>query len=98
MLGGKEQKASSNVVTSLRATLTPRTDNPTPVVDDTNIWCNEGQLKVYREAKMINAKRVMTQLVNEEHRVFTGSLHINLEIHSLFHIHKCAWMGPDMGA
>ena len=41
-------------------------------------------------------KRVMTGLVDEEHRVLTVCLSIVAEVQRLFDLHKCEWMFKDL--
>ena len=40
-------------------------------------------------------KRVMTGLVDEEHRVLTVCLPTVAEVQRLFDLHKCEWMSKD---
>ncbi|KAG5611704.1 hypothetical protein H5410_022985 [Solanum commersonii] len=39
----------------------------------------------------------MAQLITEERRLLTGSLHTVPDIHRLFNLHKCDWMARDPG-
>ena len=41
-------------------------------------------------------KRVMTGLVDEEHRVLTVCLPTVAEVQRLFDLHKCEWMFKDL--
>uniref|UniRef100_M1DUY5 Integrase core domain containing protein n=1 Tax=Solanum tuberosum TaxID=4113 RepID=M1DUY5_SOLTU len=92
-----EQAASSDEATSSESVPIPRNENPTPVADEPNRWCVEGQWQIYRDAKMKNDKEKMARLITEECRVLTGSLHTVLDIHRLFNVHKCDWMARDPG-
>uniref|UniRef100_M1DKC2 Integrase core domain containing protein n=1 Tax=Solanum tuberosum TaxID=4113 RepID=M1DKC2_SOLTU len=92
-----EQAASSDEATSSESIPIPRNENPTLVASEPNIWCVEGQWQIYRDAKMINDKEKMARIVTEERRVLTGSLHIVLDIHQYFNLHKCEWMARDPG-
>ncbi|KAG5610278.1 hypothetical protein H5410_021559 [Solanum commersonii] len=44
---------------------------------------------------MKNDKEKMAQLITEERRVLTGSLHTILDIHQLFNLYKCDWMARN---
>lgn len=52
---------------------------------------------MYWDAKMLNEKGVMTQLVTKERRVITRSLVIVPDVHKLFDLYKCGWMAQDLG-
>uniref|UniRef100_M1DSQ8 Integrase core domain containing protein n=1 Tax=Solanum tuberosum TaxID=4113 RepID=M1DSQ8_SOLTU len=95
--GQNEQAASSDEATSSESVPVPRNENPTPVADEPNRWCVEGQWKIYRDAKMINDKKKMARLITEECRVLTGSLHTVPDIHQLLNLHKCDWLARDLG-
>uniref|UniRef100_M1E140 Integrase core domain containing protein n=1 Tax=Solanum tuberosum TaxID=4113 RepID=M1E140_SOLTU len=95
--GENDQAASSDEATSSEPIPTPRNDDPTPVAGELNRWCVEGQWQIYRDAKMVNDKQKMTQLITEERRVLTGSLHVVPDIHRVFDLHKCDWMARDPG-
>lgn len=51
---------------------------------------------MYRDAKLLNEKGVMTWLVTEEHPILTGSFPTVPEMHKLFDLHKCDCMARDM--
>ncbi|KAG5606581.1 hypothetical protein H5410_028073 [Solanum commersonii] len=72
-------------------------ENPTPVAIEPNKWCVEGEWQIYRDAKMINDKEKMAQIVTEERRVLTRSLHTIPDIYQLFNLHKCECITPDPG-
>ncbi|KAG5580963.1 hypothetical protein H5410_051590 [Solanum commersonii] len=44
---------------------------------------------------MINDKEKMTQIITEECRVLTWSLHTVPNIYHLFNLHKCDWIARD---
>jgi len=75
----------------------PLNTDPTAVAEEPNRWCVEGQWQIYRDAKMINEKGNMARLINEEHKVLTGSLHTMPDVHRLFQKHKCEWMARNLG-
>uniref|UniRef100_M1DQ81 Integrase core domain containing protein n=1 Tax=Solanum tuberosum TaxID=4113 RepID=M1DQ81_SOLTU len=95
--GENEQAASSNEATSSESVPAPRNNDPTPVADEPNRWCVEGQWQIYRDTKMLNEKEKMARLITEEHNVLTGSLHTVPKIHRLFKLHKCDWMAQAPG-
>ncbi|KAG5581728.1 hypothetical protein H5410_052355 [Solanum commersonii] len=95
--GENDQAASSDEATSSESIPAPQNDDPTPVADEPNRWCVEGQWQIYQDAKMKNDKEKMTRLITEERRVLTGCLHTVLDIHRLFNLHKCNWMARDPG-
>ena len=53
--------APSEEADSADSTPAPLTDVPAPVAYQPNRWCVEGQGKIYRDAKILNDKRVMTR-------------------------------------
>ena len=69
----------------------------TPVTDQPNRWCVDGQYQVYSDAKFLNDKEVMTQTLIVERRVLTGSLPTMLEIHNLFTRHRLEWTARSLG-
>uniref|UniRef100_M1DP22 Integrase core domain containing protein n=1 Tax=Solanum tuberosum TaxID=4113 RepID=M1DP22_SOLTU len=92
-----EQAASSDEATNSESVPAPRNEDPNLVVGKPNRWCVKGQWKIYRDAKMKNDKEKMAQLITEERRILTGSLHTVPDIHRLFNLHKCDWMTRDPG-
>ena len=56
----------------------------TPVTNQPNRWCVNGQYQVYPDANFLNDKGIMTQTLTLERRVLTGSLSAMPEIHNLF--------------
>uniref|UniRef100_M1DVC9 Integrase core domain containing protein n=1 Tax=Solanum tuberosum TaxID=4113 RepID=M1DVC9_SOLTU len=57
--GDNEQATLSDEATSSESVLAPQNDDPTPVAGEPNRWCVEGQLQIYRDAKMKNDKEKM---------------------------------------
>ncbi|KAG5615197.1 hypothetical protein H5410_015021, partial [Solanum commersonii] len=92
-----DQDASSDEATSSESVPAQRNEDPTPVDDEPNRWCVEGQWQIYRDANMRNNKRKMARLITEERKVLTGSLHTVLDIHRIFNLHRCDWMARDPG-
>ena len=69
----------------------------TPVTDQPNWWCVDGQYQVYSDAKFLNDKGVMTPTLTLEWRVLTGSLPMMREIHNLFTRHRLEWKAHPLG-
>uniref|UniRef100_M1DLG8 Integrase core domain containing protein n=1 Tax=Solanum tuberosum TaxID=4113 RepID=M1DLG8_SOLTU len=88
---------SSDEATSAGDILVPPNNEPAPVAEETNRRCVEGKWILYRDAKMLNKKQNMAQLITEEHRVLTGSLHTIPDIHRLFQQHRYEWMAREQG-
>uniref|UniRef100_M1DAB5 Integrase core domain containing protein n=1 Tax=Solanum tuberosum TaxID=4113 RepID=M1DAB5_SOLTU len=65
----------------------PNTD-PTPNMEEPNWWCVDGQWKIYRDTRMLNEKEKITQLITEECRALTGSLHTTYDIYAFFQRHR----------
>ena len=63
----------------------------TPVADQPNRWCVDGQYQVYLDAKFLNEKGFMTRTLTLEWRVLTRSLPTMPEIHNLFTRHRLEW-------
>uniref|UniRef100_M1DI46 Integrase core domain containing protein n=1 Tax=Solanum tuberosum TaxID=4113 RepID=M1DI46_SOLTU len=95
--GSHDKAASSNEATSSGEVPMPQSYDPDPVAGEPNIWCVEGQWKIYQDAKMLNEKEKMARLITEEHIVLTGTLHTILDIHRLFQLRRCDWMARDPG-
>lgn len=76
---------------------TPQFEVPTSVPDLSNRWCVYGQYQIYRDAKSLNNKEVITQTSTVERRVLTGSLHTFPAIHDLFTRHELEWMDNSVG-
>lgn len=58
--------ALSNEADFVDFTPAPLTDVPTPIADQHNRWYVEGQYHVYRDAKLLNDKVVMTRTLTVE--------------------------------
>ncbi|TMX01079.1 hypothetical protein EJD97_025233 [Solanum chilense] len=69
----------------------------TPVTDQPNQWCVDGQFQVYSDAKFLNDKGVMTRTLTLERRVLRGSLPTMPEIHNLFTRHQLEWTARPLG-
>ena len=52
---------------------------------------------MYRDAKLLIDKRVMTRILTVEQRVLTGSVHTMPYIHDLFTRHQLEWMARSVG-
>ena len=76
--------ASSDEASSSESTPDSLTGALTPVIDQSNRWCVDGQYQVYSDAIFLNDKEVMTWTLTLERRVLTGSLPTMPEIHNLF--------------
>ena len=69
----------------------------TPVTDQPNRWCVDGQFQVYSDAKFLTDKGVMTRTLTLERRVLIGSLLTMPEIHNLFTRHHLEWTARPFG-
>lgn len=58
----------------------------------------DGQYQVYRDAKVLNYKGVMTKSFTVERRVLIGSQNAVPEVHGLFTRHRLEWMGKCVGS
>uniref|UniRef100_M1DEF0 Integrase core domain containing protein n=1 Tax=Solanum tuberosum TaxID=4113 RepID=M1DEF0_SOLTU len=96
--GSHDKAASSDESTSSRNVPIPPNKDPVPIAGEPNRWCVEGQWQIYRDASMLNEKRVKARQITEERRVLTWSLHNVPDIHQLFQHHKCELMGRDPGS
>ena len=74
-----------------------RLEFPSPVADQPNRWCVDGQYQVYSYAKFLNDKGVMTQTLKLERRVLMGNIPTMTEIHNLFTRHRLAWTACFLG-
>uniref|UniRef100_M1DNZ2 Integrase core domain containing protein n=1 Tax=Solanum tuberosum TaxID=4113 RepID=M1DNZ2_SOLTU len=95
--GSHDKAASFDEATSWGNIPSPPNADPTPVDEEPNRWCVEGQWKIYRDIKMLNEKENMARLIAEKRRVLIGSLHTVPDIYWLFQHHKCEWMGKEPG-
>ena len=80
--------SSSDEADNADFTPAPLTDVPAPVADQPNRWCVGGQYQVYRDAKPLNNKSIMTQILTVERRVLTTSLHSIRDPKALFTCHR----------
>ena len=76
---------------SLESAPEPQLEVPAPVPNEPNRWCIDDQYHIYRDAKMLNEKMVMTRLVTIERQVLTGSLCIVPKVQNLFTRHTLEW-------
>ena len=94
--------------TTAKSFLSDEADNPnstlglptgalTPVADQLNRWCVDGQYQVYSNAKFLNDKGFMTRTLTLERRVLTGSLPTMPKIHNLFTRHRLEWTSRSLG-
>ena len=91
------QSASSHEANNFESTPGSPTRSLTPVADQPNKWCVDGQYQVYSDAKFLNDKGVMTRTLTLERRVLTGSLPSMPEIHNIFTRHRLEWTAQSMG-
>ena len=89
--------ASSDEADSSESFPSSPTRTLTPVTDQPNWWCVEGQYHVYSDAKFLNHKGVMTWILTLERRVRTVSLSTMPEIHNLFTRHRLEWTAHPLG-
>ena len=89
--------ASSDEADSSKTTPGSPTCDLTPVTDQPNRWCVDGQYQVYSDAKFLNDKGVMNRTLTLERRVLTGSLPTMPEIHNLFTRHRLEWTALPLG-
>ena len=93
MVGGSLQPATTVALASSdeAESSEPKPGSParalTPVTDQPNLWCVDGQFQVYSDAKFLNDKGVMTRTLTLERWVLTGSIPTMREIHNLFTRH-----------
>ena len=59
-------------------------DVPEPVADEPNRWCIHGQYQIYRDAKLLYDKGVLTRTLIVERPVLIGSLHTVPLVHDFF--------------
>uniref|UniRef100_M1DHS7 Integrase core domain containing protein n=1 Tax=Solanum tuberosum TaxID=4113 RepID=M1DHS7_SOLTU len=88
---------SSDEATSSGVVAVPPNTDRHSVAEEPNRWCVEGQWQIYRDASMLNEKRLKTHEITEERKVLTGSLHTIPDIHRLFQKHKFDWMPRNPG-
>ena len=69
----------------------------TPVTDQPNRWCVDGQFQVYSDTEFLNDKGVMTLTLTLERWVLTGSFPKMHEIHNLFTRHRLEWKACPLG-
>lgn len=72
----------------MESTLAPQHDIPAPVPDETNGWCIDEQYQIYRDAKFLNDKGVITRTLTVERRVLIRSLHTVPAVDDLFTRHR----------
>ena len=89
--------ASSYEADSLESTPGSPARALTPVTNQPNRWCVDGQFQVYSDTKFFNENGVMTRTLTLERRVLTGSLPTMPEIHNLFTRHRLEWTSCLLG-
>ena len=55
-------------------------------------------VQVYRDAKVLNDKGVMTRLVTVKRRVLTGRLNTSPDVNRLFTRNRLEWMAISLGS
>ena len=88
---------SSDEADSSKSTSGSPTHALTPVIDQPNRWCVNGQFQVYFDAKFLTDKGVMSRTLTLERRVLIGSLLTMPEIHNLFTRHCLEWTSRPFG-
>lgn len=81
----------------MESTSTPQHEVPAAIIDDIDRCCVEDHYWVYRDAKMLNDKGVMTRMLTVEWRFLTESLHIVPIVHDLFTCHQLEWKVRSVG-
>lgn len=85
---------TSNEAQSLESTLAPKDKVPALVADESNKRCVDCQYQIYRNAKLLNDKGVMTRMLTVERWVRIGGLHIIPAVHDLFtRLSSSEWLG-----
>lgn len=89
--------ALSDEADSVDFTPAPLTDVPAPIADQHNRWYVEGQYHVYRDAKLLNDKVVVTRTLTVERQVLIGSLCTVPDVNALFTRHRLEWIARSVG-
>ncbi|TMW90971.1 hypothetical protein EJD97_014980 [Solanum chilense] len=97
VLATAAESASFDEADSSESTPDSPTCAVTPVTDQSNRWCVDGQYQVYSDAMFLNDKRVMTWTLTLEQWVLTGSLPMMPEIHNLYTRHRLEWTARPLG-
>ena len=91
-------QASSDEAHSLESSLAPQEDVPARVPKEPNPWCIDSQYQVYREAKVLNDKGVITRLLTVKQIILIGRLHTILDVQRFFTHHRLEWMARSLGS
>ena len=91
------QSASSDEGDSPDSTPGSPTCALTPVADQLNRWCVDGQYQVYSDAKIQNDKVVMIRALTLERQVLKRILPTMPNIHTLFTRHRLEWIAHVVG-